>query len=62
MYEAVLHDLGENLLTASSAREALQQLLKTEVAVVLVDVCMPELDGFQLAAMIRDVHVFDRPR
>ena len=53
-YEAVLHDLGENLLKASSAREALQHLLKTEVAVVLVDVCMPELDGFQLAEMIRD--------
>ena len=53
-YEAILHDLGENLLKASSAREALQHLLKTEVAVVLVDVCMPEMDGFQLAEMIRD--------
>lgn len=53
-YEAVLHDLGENLLKASSAREALQHLLKTEVAVVLVDVCMPEMDGFQLAEMIHD--------
>ncbi len=37
-----------------SAREALQFLLKNDVAVVLVDVCMPELDGFQLAAMIRE--------
>ena len=53
-YEAVLQDLGENLIKASSAREALQHLLKTEVAIVLVDVCMPELDGFQLAAMIRE--------
>ena len=38
----------------SSGREALEHLLKTEVAVVLVDVCMPDLDGFQLAAMIRE--------
>lgn len=53
-YEAILRDLGENLLKASSGREALEHLLKSEVAVVLVDVCMPDLDGFQLAAMIRE--------
>jgi PAS domain S-box-containing protein len=53
-YEAVLQDLGENLIKASSAREALQTLLKTDVAILLIDVCMPELDGFQLAAMIRE--------
>ncbi len=53
-YEVILHDLGENLLKATSGREALEYLLKTEVAIVLVDVCMPDLDGFQLAAMIRD--------
>src|SRR5919206_1950351 len=53
-YEVMLQDLGENLIKASSAREALEQLLKQEIAVILVDVCMPELDGFQLAAMIRD--------
>jgi PAS domain S-box-containing protein len=53
-YEVILHNLGENLLKASSGREALEHLLKTEVAVVLVDVCMPDLDGFQLAAMIRE--------
>ena len=53
-YEVILQDLGENLVKASSAREALQFLLKNDVAVVLVDVCMPELDGFQLAAMLRD--------
>jgi two-component sensor histidine kinase/DNA-binding response OmpR family regulator len=53
-YEAILRDLGENLLTASSAREALEHLLKNEIAVVLIDVYMPETDGFQLAAMIRD--------
>src|ERR1700691_3455867 len=53
-YEVILRDLGENLVKASSAREALQFLLKNDVAVVLVDVCMPELDGFELAAMLRD--------
>ena len=37
-YEAVLQDLGENLVKASSAREALQHLLKTEVAILLIDV------------------------
>jgi len=35
---------------ATSGREALEHLLKSEIAVVLVDVCMPDLDGFQLAA------------
>jgi PAS domain S-box-containing protein len=53
-YEVILQDLGENLLKATSGREALEHLLKSEVAIVLVDVCMPDLDGFQLAAMIRD--------
>src|SRR6202045_4992313 len=53
-YEAILQELGENLITAGSAREALEQLLKTDIAIVLIDVYMPELDGFELARMIRD--------
>ena len=53
-YEVILGELGENLIKATSAREALEHLLKTEIAVILVDVCMPELDGFELAAMIRE--------
>src|SRR6516164_11205388 len=53
-YDVILRDIGENLIQASSGREALQHLLKTDIAVVLMDVCMPELDGFELAAMIRD--------
>src|SRR6266478_3936130 len=52
-YEVILKELGENLVVASSGRDALEYLLKNEVAVILVDVCMPELDGFELAAMIR---------
>jgi len=53
-YEVILRDLGENLVTAASASEALAVLLKTEIAVVLVDVCMPDLDGFELVQMIRE--------
>jgi PAS domain S-box-containing protein len=53
-YEVILKELGENLVVATSGREALEYLLKNEVAVILVDVCMPELDGFELAAMIRE--------
>jgi two-component sensor histidine kinase/DNA-binding response OmpR family regulator len=53
-YEAILEQLGENLIKANSAKEALEQLLKTDIAIVLVDVCMPDLDGFQLAAMVRE--------
>ena len=53
-YEVILDELGLNLIKANSAREALEQLLKMDVAVVLMDVSMPEIDGFQLAEMIRD--------
>jgi PAS domain S-box-containing protein len=53
-YEVMLAELDENLVPVSSAREALSYLLKSEVAVILVDVCMPELDGFELARMIRE--------
>jgi PAS domain S-box-containing protein len=53
-YEVILGDLNENLVKTASAREALTFLLKNDVAVVLIDVCMPELDGFQLAEMIRE--------
>ena len=51
-YEAILSELGENLIKAGSGREALEHLLKTDIAVVLMDVSMPELDGFELAEMI----------
>src|SRR6202451_4323464 len=52
-YEAILSELGENLIKANSGKEALECLLKTDVAVVLMDVSMPEMDGFELADMIR---------
>jgi len=54
-YEVILAELGENLIKANSPQEALGLLLKTDnVAVVLIDVVMPGIDGFQLAAMIRE--------
>jgi two-component sensor histidine kinase/CheY-like chemotaxis protein len=53
-YEVILKELGENLVVAASGKEALEYLLRNEVAVILLDVCMPELDGFELAAMIRE--------
>ena len=53
-YEVMLQELHENLIVAASGREALEILLKQEIAVILIDVCMPELDGFELAAMIRE--------
>ncbi|HEX8816658.1 MAG TPA: response regulator [Terriglobales bacterium] len=52
-YEVILSELSENLIKASSGREALECLLKNDVAVVLMDVSMPEIDGFELAEMIR---------
>src|SRR6202041_2842832 len=53
-HEAILAEIGENLLKASSARQAFEYLLRHEIALVLIDVCMPDLDGFELAAMIRE--------
>jgi signal transduction histidine kinase len=51
-YEAILSDLGENLIKAGSGREALEHLLRTDIAIVLMDVSMPEIDGFELAEII----------
>ena len=52
-YEAILRELGETLIVAGSGREALEHLLKKNIAIVLIDVIMPDLDGFELAALIR---------
>src|SRR5713101_4975238 len=59
-YEVILAELGENLIKVTSGTEALQHLLKTDIAVVLMDVSMPELDGFELANMIRQHPRFQR--
>jgi PAS domain S-box-containing protein len=59
-YEAILAELGENLIKANSGREALEHLLRTDIAVVLMDVSMPEMDGFEIAEMIRQHPRFQR--
>ncbi|HVM92462.1 MAG TPA: response regulator [Terriglobales bacterium] len=59
-YEVMLAELGENLIKANSGREALELLLKNDVAVVLMDVSMPEMNGFELAEMIRQHPRFQR--
>jgi DNA-binding response OmpR family regulator len=53
-YEATLSELGKHLITARSGNEALQHLLTNEIAVIVLDVQMPELDGFALAQLIRE--------
>lgn len=51
--ESVLADLGQNLIKVSSGREALRYLLQNDCAVILLDVNMPGMDGFETAALIR---------
>ena len=51
--EAMLEDLGQNLVRAESGRAALKRLLSDDFAVILLDVKMPEMDGFETAALIR---------
>src|SRR5436853_7484585 len=51
--EAVLEPLGERLVKARSGREALRFLLTGDCALILLDVQMPDLDGFETAALIR---------
>jgi signal transduction histidine kinase len=52
-YEAILAGLGENLIKAASGREALEHLLRSDIAVMLMDVSMPEMSGFEVADMVR---------
>jgi signal transduction histidine kinase len=51
-YEAILGELGENLIKVHSGMEALEHLLKNDIALVLMDVSMPGMDGFETAQMI----------
>jgi two-component system, sensor histidine kinase and response regulator len=51
--EAMLQGLGQNIIKAESGREALKWLLSHDFAVILLDVKMPEMDGFETAALIR---------
>src|SRR5207244_1388957 len=51
--EGILEPLGQNLLYAHSGEDALRQLLLHDIAVILLDVQMPDLDGFETAALIK---------
>ena len=53
VYEAMLAELGENVICVRSGPEALKQLLRREFAVIVLDVNMPGMDGFETAALIR---------
>jgi signal transduction histidine kinase/DNA-binding response OmpR family regulator len=52
--QAILEPLGQNLVLANSGREALRQVLQHEFAVILLDVLMPDLDGFETARLIKE--------
>src|SRR5687768_15230570 len=52
--EAVLLQLGERLVRAYSGREALRYLLKDDFAVILIDVQMPGMDGFETVDLIKE--------
>ena len=51
--ESILHAPDRNLVSAASGDDALRYLLDNEVAVILMDVYMPDLDGLETAEMIR---------
>src|SRR5205823_6386428 len=51
--EVMLEELGQNVVSAQSGREALRRLLDQDFAVILLDVNMPDMDGFETAALIR---------
>jgi signal transduction histidine kinase/DNA-binding response OmpR family regulator len=53
VYRAILDELGQNLVIARSGEDALKEVLRREFAVILLDVQMPGMDGFETAGMIR---------
>src|SRR4051794_32682432 len=59
-YESILNNLDQNLVSARSGLEALELLMKSDFAVILLDVSMPGMDGFETAAMIHDHPRFER--
>ena len=52
VYQSILSSLGQNLVCARSAWRRSSSLLRTEFALILLDVSMPGMDGFETAAMI----------
>jgi signal transduction histidine kinase/DNA-binding response OmpR family regulator len=54
VYRSILEELGQTLVTAGSGDEALRHVLRAEFAVILLDVNMPGMDGFETATLIRN--------
>jgi signal transduction histidine kinase len=59
-YETILSSLGQNLVRAHSGLEALEKIMQDEYAVVLLDVSMPGMDGFETASLIHDHPRFEK--
>lgn len=59
-HEAILSETGQRIVKARSGEEALEQLLKQDFAVILLDVNMPTMDGFETAALIRQRPRFEK--
>ncbi|HYR48843.1 MAG TPA: histidine kinase dimerization/phosphoacceptor domain -containing protein [Candidatus Eisenbacteria bacterium] len=59
-HEAILSELGERLVMARSGREALQRLMDEDFAVILLDVNMPDMDGFETASLIHQHPRFEK--
>jgi signal transduction histidine kinase len=59
-YRAILAPLGENLVEANSGTEALRRIMESEFAVILLDVNMPDMDGFETASLIHQHPRFAR--
>ena len=59
-YQTVLEPLGHNLVCAASGHEALERVMGTDFALILLDVSMPGMDGFETAAMIHDHPRYER--
>ncbi|HEY3853368.1 MAG TPA: ATP-binding protein [Verrucomicrobiae bacterium] len=59
-HESILSELGQRIIKARNGVEALGQLLKHDFAVILLDVNMPNMDGFETAALIRQRPRFEK--
>src|ERR1043165_626324 len=53
VYQSILDEPGQEVIAVSSGAEALRQVLQHEFAVILLDVNMPGMDGFETAVLIR---------
>jgi len=54
VYQSILEDLDQNVVTAYCGADALKKVLQYDFAVILLDVNMPDMDGFETATLIRN--------